>query len=465
MKILLAILVSLLIIFNSGKAQIQSSRYPDLRPIINETFVDSQPSVKIMPLGNSITQLDWQGGYRRLLKDSLVLGGFSTDFVGSNNYGQANWANPDYEHEGYNSATITREAGRVYPHIETAAERMATYQPEIIIIELGTNDLHSGGRTPAMFRDDMRKLLDTIWSINQGIKIVLNTIPPPDTIGHANFVPLWFNVIATNALFPALVSEKVAQGKAIVLADVYTAFMPPESVKAYILDGVHPSYDGWNGHPVGGYRRMAKAIYPSVKALIDGLPILPFAPILLSPLNASTNHDTVLNLNWSPSNNANKYRLQLSTDSGFISIVHDDTTIPTISKQVNGLNNQKYYWRVKAGNLAGWGEWSGIWSFMYFDPVSVRLFEDLPGQSILYNNYPNPFNPETNIEYRISNIGFVALQIFDILGQNIATLVNQEQQPGLYRVNWNASCLPSGVYYYRLTAGEYIETKKLILLR
>ncbi|MBI5022165.1 MAG: T9SS type A sorting domain-containing protein [Ignavibacteriales bacterium] len=424
-----------------------------------------QLPIKIMPLGNSITQLDWQGGYRRLLKDSLVLGGFSTDFVGSNDYGQANWDNPDYEHEGYNSATITREAGRVYPQIETAAERMATYQPEIVIIELGTNDLHSGGRTPAMFRDDMRMLLDTIWSVNPGIKIVLNTITPPDTIGHSNFVPLWFNVIAANALFPALVSEKVVQGRTIVLADVYAAFMPPESVKAYILDGIHPSYDGWDGHPVGGYRRMAKAIYPSVKALIDGLPILPFAPILLSPLNASTNHDTILSLSWSSSNNANKYRLQLSTDSGFISIVHDDTTIPTISKQVNGLNDQKYYWRVKAGNSAGWGEWSGTWSFMYLNPVSVSFFDDLPGQFILYNNYPNPFNPETNIEYRISDNGFVTLNIFNMVGQEVAVLVKEVQQPGSYRVNWDARCLPSGVYYCRLIAGRYLSAINLLLLK
>ncbi|MBA4311188.1 MAG: hypothetical protein C0417_01020 [Chlorobiaceae bacterium] len=447
MKNLLAILISLLIVANLGEAQIQ-------------------PPVKIMPLGNSITYLDWQGGYRRLLKDSLVLGGFSTDFVGSNNYGQANWANPDYEHEGYGSATIMRAAGTSYPHIETATGRMTTYQPEIVIVELGTNDLYSGGRTPAMFRDDMRKLLDTIWSVNPSIKIVLNTIPPPDTIGHANFVPLWFNVIATNALFPALVSEKVAEGKTIVLADVYASFMPPESVKAYILDGVHPSYDGWNGHPVGGYRRMAKAIYPSVKSLIDGLLILPFAPILLSPLNGSTSHDTVLSLNWSPSNNASKYRLQISIDSGFISIVHDDTTITGTTKQISSLSNDStYYWRVKAGNSVGWGEWSEIWSFTCVDPVSVRLFDNLPWQSILYDNYPNPFNPVTNFQFTIGNFQLTILKVFDLLGREVATLVNEVKQPGFYKVYWNASQLPSGLYYYRLTAGEYSLTKKLILLK
>lgn len=541
MKILLAILVSLLTVASLGEAQILSP-------------------VKIMPLGNSITRLDWQGGYRRLLKDSLVLGGFSTDFVGSNNYGQANWANPDYEHEGYGSATIMRAAGTSYPHIETATGRMTTYQPEIVIVELGTNDLYSGGRTPAMFRDDMRKLLDTIWSVNPSIKIVLNTIPPPDTINHANFVPLWFNVIATNALFPDLVSEKVAQGKTIVLADVYASFMPPESVKAYILDGVHPSYDGWNGHPVGGYRRMAKAIYPSVKSLIDGLPILPFAPIQLSPLNGSHNNDTALSLIWNPSNNASKYRLQLATDSGFVSVVHDDTTITGTTKQISSLSNDStYYWRVKAGNSAGWSAWSAIWkfttgfiaptlltpendsirrvepiffswstqlgeaikywvqistdsnfintfyndsiltvdslsmggfqvgtkyfwrirafypngisdwspvwNFTYGDPVSVKILDNSPRLFILYNNYPNPFNPVTNIQFSIVNCQLTILKVFDLLGREVATLVNEVKQPGFYKVYWNASQLPSGLYYYRLTAGEYSLTKKLILLK
>lgn len=228
MKTFLITLTSLLIIIKLGEAQILFAHNDRMQKIVIETVIDSQTPVKIMPLGNSITELDWQGGYRRLLKDSLVLGGYKTDFVGSRNYGQANWANPDYEHEGVGSATITRDAGRVYPHIETAASRMTTYQPEIVIVELGTNDLYSGGRTPTMFRDEMRKLIDTIWSVNPGIKIVLNTIIPPDTLGRPNLVPLWFNVITTNALFHALVAEKAAQGKTIVLADVYVTLCRPK---------------------------------------------------------------------------------------------------------------------------------------------------------------------------------------------------------------------------------------------
>ena len=83
----------------------------------------------------------------------------------------------------------------------------------------------------------------------------------------------------------------------------------------------------------------------------------------------------------------------------------------------------------------------------------------------LKQNYPNPFNPITNIEYRIPNSGFVTLKIYNALGQKVATLVNRKQKAGIYSVEWDASGFASGVYYYRLQAEGFVETKKLILLR
>lgn len=91
----------------------------------------------------------------------------------------------------------------------------------------------------------------------------------------------------------------------------------------------------------------------------------------------------------------------------------------------------------------------------------------------LYNNYPNPFNPTTKIKYSIPSViasetkqsPYVNLKIFDVLGSEIATLVNEEKQPGVYEINFNASGLTSGTYFYRLQAGSYVETKKMILLK
>ena len=91
--------------------------------------------------------------------------------------------------------------------------------------------------------------------------------------------------------------------------------------------------------------------------------------------------------------------------------------------------------------------------------------ETIPGQFKLYQNYPNPFNPATTIEYEISQPSLVSLKIFNILGEDIATLVAEQQSPGKYTIQWNAENLPSGIYLYQLTAGDFSKTKKLMLLK
>ena len=83
----------------------------------------------------------------------------------------------------------------------------------------------------------------------------------------------------------------------------------------------------------------------------------------------------------------------------------------------------------------------------------------------LQQNYPNPFNPTTNIRFRIAEFGFVSLKVFDLLGNEIITLVDEEKSPGVYEVEFNASNLPSGVYFYRLQAGSFNQIKKMILIK
>ncbi len=83
----------------------------------------------------------------------------------------------------------------------------------------------------------------------------------------------------------------------------------------------------------------------------------------------------------------------------------------------------------------------------------------------LNQNYPNPFNPTTIISYSIPKAGFVTLKIYNILGQEVTTLVNQTQSAGSYKFNFNASSLSSGIYFYRLTSGNYTQIKKMILLK
>ena len=102
--------------------------------------------------------------------------------------------------------------------------------------------------------------------------------------------------------------------------------------------------------------------------------------------------------------------------------------------------------------------------------VVVEEEMSLPSEYALFQNHPNPFNPSTTIKYSIPRdvkrkTKDVKLLIYDILGREVVTLVNEKQKPGNYEITWNAVGQPSGVYFYQIQAGKYIETKKMILLR
>jgi hypothetical protein len=91
--------------------------------------------------------------------------------------------------------------------------------------------------------------------------------------------------------------------------------------------------------------------------------------------------------------------------------------------------------------------------------------ENLPVDFILNQNYPNPFNPTTTISFSIPSSGFTSLKVYDILGNEVATLLSEEKYAGNYEVRFNASSLTSGTYFYRLSAGSFTEVKKMILLK
>lgn len=102
--------------------------------------------------------------------------------------------------------------------------------------------------------------------------------------------------------------------------------------------------------------------------------------------------------------------------------------------------------------------------------TSVDKDEQLPNQVVLMQNYPNPFNPSTNIKFTIPNVGnesfsSLRLVVYDVLGREIETLVNGTKMPGTYEVIFDASNLASGIYYYQLTAGNFVQTKKMMVVK
>jgi hypothetical protein len=113
----------------------------------------------------------------------------------------------------------------------------------------------------------------------------------------------------------------------------------------------------------------------------------------------------------------------------------------------------------------------GNYTNVYFDNFSWtpsdinEISGDLPEIYSLEQNYPNPFNPSTSIQFRIPENSFVSLKIYNVLGKEVSTLMNEEKNAGTYEVNFNASALSSGVYFYKLEAGNFVQTKKMILMK
>ena len=118
-------------------------------------------------------------------------------------------------------------------------------------------------------------------------------------------------------------------------------------------------------------------------------------------------------------------------------------------------------WTRLAGNLS-------VWTALIDIPVGINTSNSqIPESFALHQNYPNPFNPSTKIRYDIPkrSSGETTLKVYDQLGREIATLVNEKLSPGSYEINWDAADFASGVYYYKLVSGSFTETKKMVLVK
>lgn len=134
----------------------------------------------------------------------------------------------------------------------------------------------------------------------------------------------------------------------------------------------------------------------------------------------------------------------------------------------NNLNRIDFcHWADFWGGSFGPGIIVGEHKTVLIYPIVVSVEDQRvePKHFHLYQNYPNPFNPSTTLSFVISQQSLVTLKVFDILGKEVKTLVNEEKPMGEYEVEFDGSALPSGIYFYQLKAGEYLETKKMVLIR
>lgn len=121
----------------------------------------------------------------------------------------------------------------------------------------------------------------------------------------------------------------------------------------------------------------------------------------------------------------------------------------------NPVVGSKYYYRLKQIDSDGQTEYSNV--------ISIDL--NMPNQYALYQNYPNPFNPITSITYNLPIDGMVSLRVFDMLGSEVVTLVNENQKAGAYTIPFYAGDLASGIYICKITANNFISSIKMILMK
>jgi len=193
---------------------------------------------------------------------------------------------------------------------------------------------------------------------------------------------------------------------------------------------------------------------------------VPAKPTLISP-KRTTGEPRRTTFKWNSSANASKYHLQVAIDTAFSNLRVDLTTSDTVIKIPDTLSSQAtYYWHVSAIDTAGESQFSAFAQFTTGTGV-LGVNENVggPKEFGLSQNYPNPFNPSTTISYQLPAVSHVALKVYDALGREVATLVNEVKWAGSYEVKFDASNLPSGVYFYRLTAGNFVATKKLLLVK
>jgi hypothetical protein len=236
---------------------------------------------------------------------------------------------------------------------------------------------------------------------------------------------------------------------------------------AFLLDTIPGSYIN---HPANG-QSLARFMF--IRERYENFYITDPPISLVSPVNASTN--ILLNpaLVWtSTAGGSVHFRAQISTDYSFKNIKFDtvvtntQVTVPSGKLNISTL----YYWRVCVGDTLGYSDWTRSWSFTTRSTGINTISSEIPKEYKLFQNYPNPFNPNTIIRFQIKDTRFVTLKIYDILSKEVATLVNEKLNPGYYETQFSINSrtntlLSSGIYFYKLEAGNFSDIKRMVLIK
>jgi len=250
----------------------------------------------------------------------------------------------------------------------------------------------------------------------------------------------------------------------------------PISPAFTIFSNASPSYNCAVAYSSGTYRTIGASFEfgglvdsspPSTKiqlleAMLDFFNVI--VPVELTSFSAKLVDDNVI-LNWSTASELNNLGFEIERSDGnkeFLRLGFVEGHGTTTEKQEylftdnTLLNEGNYSYRLKQIDLDG--------TVTYSEVIEIE-FNNLPTSFTLYQNYPNPFNNSTIIKYEVPEEKIVTIRIYNAIGEDVVTLVNEVKKAGRYSVTFNADNLPSAIYFYRIATDNFVETKKMILLK
>jgi len=444
--------------------------------IINYSQIYPQ-KIRIMPLGDSITNGEGRlipsplyTGYRQPLWLLLQSNNYPVDFVGSDTAGYA--AQPEYDYNnvgfgGYSIEQISQLIKTGYDrdgNIITPGPYLNYYPADIILLHIGTNSVD----TAITALEDLLNYFDDYQdTTNTIIWIILAKI--------INEVPYSFITSIYNNNIEKMAEERIKNGDHLKLVD-----MEKDAGIVYQIDTVAPYNNGdmYNHlHPNNrGYAKMALLFYDTLNVLLSKI-----VPVELTSFTSAIVGDSV-KLYWQTALELNNYGFAIERSDA--NSVWENVGFVQGADNSHSINNYQYVdihfqtsahsytYRLRQIENNGNSKYIAQLNVKVNTTTSVQsLNSNVPKDFALEQNYPNPFNPTTIIKYSLPVESRVNLKIYNSLGQEVTTLVDDLEKPGIHEKEWNADNYASGVYFYILNVSTLNEqqslrfSNKMILLK
>lgn len=323
----------------------------------------------------------------------------------------------------------------------------------------GMNIVDTIVAAPRDANDNPLKKID-MFVTKIGMNDTVPAVPTPINPGpNANRITLDSNLIWSAVSGAVLYKLEIASdsnfSSIIFTSDVGTSSYTLKSIQL----GLKKYY--WRVSANNGGHASGFSAIRSFTSAID-------VPLHQFPVNGSVSQPGNVWIRWNKVFGAVSYHLQVSTNSIFsqAGLVIDQKGVTDTAKQMSGLQlTKKHYWRVSAEAPDYEGAFGLQWTFTTGTSSDVADQQTFPTEFSLLQNYPNPFNPTTTISYQLPTAANVSLKIFDVLGKEVAALINETKESGTHEITFDATNLVSGIYFYQMRAGNFSETKKLMLMK